>query len=78
MIGPGKDLEITQGTVQEIGINTATAVKADVEIEGKGLELLQEKERVDPGQIQGPHQVPVLALIETDLGAIDAANMIIS
>ena len=40
-------------------------------------ELLQEKERVDPGQIQDLDQVPVLALIETDLGAIHAADMII-
>ena len=68
---------ITQGTVQEIGINTAIEAKAEVEIEGKGPELLQEKDRVDSGQIQDLDQVPILALIETDLGAIDAANMII-
>ena len=77
MIGPGKDLEITQGTVQEIGINAVIETKIEVDIEGKGQELLQEKERVDPGQIQDLDQVPVLALIETDLGVIDAANIII-
>ena len=48
MIGPGKDLEITQGTVQEIEITTAIEAKAEVEIEGKGPELLPEKERADP------------------------------
>ena len=77
MIGPGKDLEITQGTVQEIGINAVIETKIEVDIEGKGQDLLQEKERVDPGQIQDLDQVPVLALIETDLGVIDAANIII-
>ena len=51
--------------------------RAEVEIEGKGPDLLQEKERVGPGQIQDLDQVPMLALIETDLGAIDAANMTI-
>ena len=78
MIGPGKDLEIAQGTVQEIGINTVIEAKAEIEIEGKGPELLQEKKRADPEQIQGPDQVPMFALIETDLGAIEATNMIIS
>ena len=77
VIGTGQDLEITQGTVQEIGINTVIEARAEVEIEGKGPELLQEKERVDQGQIQDLDQVPVLALIEADLGAIDAANVII-
>ena len=52
--------------------------KAEVEIGGKGPELLHEKERVDPGQIQYLDQVPMLALIETDLDAIGAVNMIIS
>ena len=78
MIGPGKDLEITQGTVQEIGVNAVIETKIEVDIEGKGQELLQEKERVDPGHIQDLDQVSILALIETDLGAIDAVNMIIS
>ena len=73
-IGPGKDLEIAQGTVQEIGINTMIEAKAQVEIEGKGPELFQEKERVDPEQIQDLGQVLVLAQIEIDL---DAMNMII-
>ena len=45
MTGPGKDLEITQGIVQEIGINAVIEAKAEVQIEGKGPELLQEKER---------------------------------
>ena len=76
MIGPGKYLEITQGTIQEIGINTTIEAKAEVEIEGKGPELLQE--RADPEQIQDLDQVPMLALIEIDLGAIGAMNMIIS
>ena len=40
MVGPGKDLEITQETVQEIGINTVIEARAEVEIGGKGLELL--------------------------------------
>ena len=46
------------GTVQEIGINTAIEAKAEVEIEGKGPELLPEKGKVDPEQNQGLDQVP--------------------
>ena len=65
MIGPAKDLEITQGMVQEIGINMIEA-KAEVEIGGKGPEVLQEEERVDSEQIQDPDQIIMLALIEID------------
>ena len=52
--------------------------KGEVEIEGKGLEVPQEKEKVDLGQIQDLDPVLVLALIEADLDAIGAVNMITS
>ena len=38
---PGKDSEIAQGTVQEIGINTAIGTRAEVQIGDKGLGLIQ-------------------------------------
>ena len=80
VIGPGKDLEITQGRLQEIGINTVIEAKAEEEIGDKGLGLIQgiETGKLGQEQIQDLDQVPMLALMETDLGAIDAANMIIS
>ena len=41
MTGPDKGLEIIQGTVQEIEINTIVGTRAEVEIGDKGPGLFQ-------------------------------------
>ena len=76
MIDPGKDLE----PIQEIEINTMVGTRAGVEIGDKGPGLIQgiETEKLGPEQNQGLDPVTVLAPTETDLGVIDAVNMIIS
>ena len=69
MIGPGLDIGVIQGTVQEIG---TIETKVEVEMEDKGPGLFQEIEKTD----QDLDQVPVLA--QTGIGqcVIDAMNMI--
>ena len=69
MIGPGLDIRVIQGTVQEIG---TIETKAEVEIEDIGPRLFQEIEKVD----QDLDQVPMLAQTGIGPGVIDAMNMI--
>ena len=75
MTRPGKGLE----TIQEIEINTMIGTSAEVEIGDKGPGPSQGTETGKSGQEQnqGLDPVAVLAPIETDLGVIDAVNIII-
>ena len=75
MTGPGKGLE----AIHEIETNTMVGTRAEVEIGDKGPGLIQgtEAEKLGPAQNQGLDPVSIFAPIETDLGFIDAVNLII-
>ena len=76
-VDPGPDIRVIHGIIQIQEMDTVIIeTKAEVEIEGKGLEVPQEKEKVDLGQIQDLGPVLVSALKETDSDATDAVNMI--
>ena len=70
MRGLGPGIEVPQEIIQQTGTELT---KAEVGIEDKGPELLQEKERID----QGLDLVPVSVQIGTGQDAIDAINMTI-